>query len=59
MNAGCMENTTILPNSTMKDHFKLKAEDMQPVDKAVHLKKTDFSDYTEAKLKVMQHIKNH
>eukprot|EP00198_Chlamydomonas_reinhardtii_P008446 XP_001697783.1 flagellar associated protein [Chlamydomonas reinhardtii] len=51
--------TTRLPRSTFTDHFGSKSGvlDAEVPDKTHHLKKTDFSEYTEVKLKIMQNLK--
>ncbi len=61
LNPGCMESTTRVPVSTFKDHFgeaSRGGEAAAEPDKTHHLKKTDFSHYTEVKLRLMQHIKS-
>ena len=59
LNPGCVEETTRLPRSTFTDHFGSKSGvlDAEVPDKTHHLKKTDFSEYTEVKLKIMQNLK--
>ncbi|KAG2422244.1 hypothetical protein HXX76_016196 [Chlamydomonas incerta] len=59
LNPGCVEETTRLPRSTFTDHFGSKSGvlDAEVPDKTYHLKKTDFSEYTEVKLKIMQNLK--
>ncbi len=55
----CVSETIRTPKSTFKDHFGPKADqpDADKVDKAYHYQKTDFSEYTEVKLKLMNHLK--
>ncbi|KAG2440607.1 hypothetical protein HYH02_010186 [Chlamydomonas schloesseri] len=60
VNPGCVEETTRLPRSTFTDHFGSRSGvlDAEVPDKTFHLKKTDFSEYTEVKLKIMQNLKS-
>ncbi|GLI66720.1 hypothetical protein VaNZ11_010658 [Volvox africanus] len=60
LNPGCVEETNRTPKSTFKDHFGPKADlpDADKVDKTYHYQKTDFSEYTEVKLKLMNHLKS-
>ncbi|GLC68814.1 hypothetical protein PLESTF_000741400 [Pleodorina starrii] len=60
INPGCVEETNRTPLSTFKAHFGPKAEcpEADKVDKTYHYQKTDFSEYTEVKLKLMNHLKS-
>jgi hypothetical protein len=51
----CVEETTRMPISTMKDHFRPIADAGSP-DRTAHLKKTEFSEYTEVKVRVMNQL---
>lgn len=51
INAGCVESTTRWPNPTYKDHFPHDLSNAEKPDKRHHLKKTDFTDFTECKIK--------
>ncbi|GFR50024.1 hypothetical protein Agub_g12174 [Astrephomene gubernaculifera] len=59
INPGCVPESYRMPRSTFRDHFgpKADAEDAEKLDKTNHFKKTDFSEYTEVKLKLMNHLK--
>ncbi|KAG2482511.1 hypothetical protein HYH03_018556 [Edaphochlamys debaryana] len=57
VNPGCVRETTKLPVSTFKDHFGPKSRTgVEVPDKEFHLKKTDFSEYTEVKVRVMNQL---
>lgn len=61
LNPGCVESTTRTPQSTMHEAYnydKAANDVIDPLDKTAHLKKTEFSEYTEVKLRVMHHLKN-
>ncbi|EFJ41308.1 hypothetical protein VOLCADRAFT_98715 [Volvox carteri f. nagariensis] len=60
LNPGCVEETQRTPKSTFKDHFGPKADlpEADKVDKTYHYQKTDFSEYTEVKLRLMNHLKS-
>lgn len=61
LSPGCVESTTKTPESTMHDHFQYDKNlnsVIDPLNETYHLKKTEFSEYTEVKLRVMHHIKN-
>ncbi|KXZ41114.1 hypothetical protein GPECTOR_777g956 [Gonium pectorale] len=67
LNPGCVEQTTRMPKSTFRDHFRSgtapppgggPVEAVDVLDKTNHFRKTDFSEYTEVKLRLMQHLKS-
>lgn len=44
------------PKSTVSAHYALENKEFWVDDRKNYLKKTDFSDYTEVKLKLMKHL---
>mmetsp|Transcript_27059 Transcript_27059/g.59152 ORF Transcript_27059/g.59152 Transcript_27059/m.59152 type:complete len:197 (+) Transcript_27059:90-680(+) len=56
VNPGCMKSTTRFPTTTMKEHFRHETDGSAPLDKTQHRKKTDFSEFVEAKVKFAQKV---
>ena len=54
---GMMPDTTATPAATTDEAYRYEAGLLEPVDFTHHLKKTDFADYTECKLRHMHHLK--
>jgi hypothetical protein len=51
-----MPDTTRTPPATTADAYAYEAHLLEPVDFTHHLKRTDFAEYTECKLRHMHHI---
>lgn len=48
-----------VPVPSMKDHYQYDPATVERPDKTQHLKKNDFSEYMEVKLRLMHHLANH
>lgn len=53
---GMMPGTTKTPAATTAEAYAYYAAMLEPVDMTHHLKRTDFAEYTECKLRHMHHI---
>jgi hypothetical protein len=53
---GMLPDTTRTPQATTAEAFADEAHLLEPVDFTHHLKRTDFAEYTECKLRHMHHI---
>lgn len=51
VNPGCVEVNTKWKDPTYKEHYANKTKDAEKQDRRYYLQKTDFSEYTEAKVK--------
>lgn len=54
---GMMPDTTATPPATTDEAYRYEAHLLEPVDFTHHLKRTDFAEYTECKLRHMHHLK--
>lgn len=54
---GMLPDTSATPLATTAEAHKFEPALVEPTDFTHHLKKTDFSEYTEAALRHMHHIK--
>jgi hypothetical protein len=54
---GMMPDTAKTPNTTNADAYAWRPELNDKVDERHHLKKTDFTEYTEAAVKIMNRLK--
>jgi hypothetical protein len=53
---GMLPDTTKTPPATTAEAYVYEPHLLEPVDATHHLKRTDFADYIECKLRHMQHI---
>ncbi|KAJ9515770.1 hypothetical protein QJQ45_008668 [Haematococcus lacustris] len=54
LNPGCMESNAMLPVSTHTSHFTYKPEQLQPLDKQSYRIKTEFTEYSDVKVRYAQ-----
>ncbi len=54
---GMMPDTAKTPNTTNADAYAWRPELNDKVDELHHLKKTDFTEYTEVAVKIMNRLK--